>query len=288
MKTLYLDLGMGAAGDMLTAALLELMPDKEAALAQLNRLGLPHTRFSMERTSKGGISGTHIHVTVLGQEEQPCPEAPEHEHLHDRVNDHGHEHGHHHEHEHEHEHAHEHGHHHAHDHHSHTALADIRQAVEALSVSDAVKNQVLSVYDRIAQAESQVHGVPVDLIHFHEVGSLDALADITAVCYLLEQLAPEQILASPVQVGYGKVRCAHGILPVPAPATAQILLGVPIRAGDIPGELCTPTGAALLRQFVTSYGALPTITVTAIGYGLGTKDFPAANCLRAMLGESEA
>ena len=279
MKTLYLDLGMGAAGDMLTAALLELMPDKEAALEQLNHLGLPHTQFSMERTSKCGISGTHIHVTVLGREEQPCPEVLEHDHGHDHC----------HEHEHDHHHGHDHGHHHehAHDHHSHTALSDIRQAVGALSVSDAVKKQVLSVYDRIAQAESQVHGVPVDQIHFHEVGSLDALADITAVCYLLEQLAPEQIMASPVQVGYGKVRCAHGILPVPAPATAQLLLGVPIRAGDIPGELCTPTGAALLRQFVTSYGALPTMTVTAIGYGLGTKDFPAANCLRAMLGESE-
>ena len=281
MKTLYLDLGMGAAGDMLTAALLELMPDKETALEQLNHLGLPHTRFSMERASKCGISGTHIHVTVLGQEEQPCPEVLEHEQRAPHCHEHEHEHGHH--------HGHDHGHHHEHphDHHSHTTLADIRQAVEALSVSDAVKNQVLSVYDRIAQAESQVHGVPVDQIHFHEVGSLDALADITAVCYLLEQLAPEQILASPVQVGYGKVRCAHGILPVPAPATAQILLGIPIRAGDIPGELCTPTGAALLRQFVTSYGVLPTMTVTAIGYGLGTKDFPAANCLRAMLGESE-
>lgn len=240
MKTLYLDLGMGAAGDMLTAALLELMPDKEAALEQLNHLGLPHTRFTMERTSKCGLSGTHIHVTVLGREEQPCPEVLEHEqrapHCHEHAHDHhhGHDHGHHHD--------------HAHDHHSHTALADIRQAVQDLSVSDAVKNQVLSVYDRIAQAESQVHRVPVDQIHFHEVGSLDALADITAVCYLLEQLAPEQIMASPVQVGYGKVRCAHGILPVPAPATAQILLGIPIRAGDIPGELCTPTGAALLRQ----------------------------------------
>ena len=281
MKTLYLDLGMGAAGDMLTAALLELMPDKEAALEQLNHLGLPHTRFSMERTSKCGISGTHIHVTVLGREEQPCPEVLEQEHGHAHCHEHSHEH------DHDHHHDHDHSHEHAHDHHSHTALADIRQTVQGLSASDAVKNQVLSVYDRIAQAESQVHGMPVDQIHFHEVGSLDALADITAVCYLLEQLAPEQIMASPVQVGYGKVRCAHGILPVPAPATAQILLGIPIRAGDIPGELCTPTGAALLRQFVTAYGVLPTITVNAIGYGLGTKDFPAANCLRAMLGESE-
>lgn len=277
MKTLYLDLGMGAAGDMLTGALLELMPDREAALEQLNRLGLPHTQFSMERGSKCGISGTHIHVTVLGQEEQPCQDVPQHEH--------------HHAHDHEHEHEHDHDHHHDHGqehHHSHTAMADIRQTVQALSVSDAVKAQVLGVYERIAQAESQVHGVPADQIHFHEVGSLDALADITAVCYLLEQLDPERIVASPVQVGYGKIRCAHGILPVPAPATAQILLGVPIRAGDIPGELCTPTGAALLRQFVTAYGVLPTMTVNAIGYGLGTKDFPAANCLRAMLGESEA
>lgn len=267
MKTLYFDLGMGAAGDMLTGALLELMPDREAALEQLNRLGLPHTQFSMEQGSKCGISGTHIHVTVLGQEEQPCQDVPRQEHIH----------------EHEHEHEHEHGHNH-HDH-SHTAMADIRQTVQALSVSDAVKARVLEVYARIAQAESLVHGVPVDQIHFHEVGSLDALADITAVCYLLEQLAPERIVASPVQVGFGKIRCAHGILPVPAPATAQILLGIPIRAGDIPGELCTPTGAALLRQFVSDYGPMPLMTVERIGCGLGQKDFPAANCLRAMLGE---
>lgn len=257
MKTLYFDLGMGAAGDMLTGALLELMPDREAALEQLNRLGLPHTQFSMEQGSKCGISGTHIHVTVLGQEEQPCQDEPRHEQ----------------------EHAHDHG-------HSHTAMADIRQTVQALSVSDAVKARVLEVYARIAQAESQVHGVSVSEIHFHEVGTLDALADITAVCYLLEQLSPERIVASPVQVGYGKIRCAHGILPVPAPATAQILLGIPIRAGDIPGELCTPTGAALLRQFVSDYGPMPLMTVERIGYGLGQKDFPAANCLRAMLGES--
>ena len=265
MKTLYFDLGMGAAGDMLTGALLELMPDREAALEQLNRLGLPHTQFSMEQGSKCGISGTLIHVTVLGQEEQPSKDLPQHEHHQEQ--------GHHHDHGQEH-------------HHSHTAMADIRQTVQALSVSDAVKARVLEVYERIAQAESQVHGVSVSEIHFHEVGTLDALADITAVCYLLEQLSPEKIVASPVQVGYGKIRCAHGILPVPAPATAQILLGIPIRAGDIPGELCTPTAAALLRQFVSDYGPMPLMTVERIGYGLGQKDFPAANCLRAMLGES--
>ena len=127
--------------------------------------------------------------------------------------------------------------------------------------------------------------VPVTEIHFHEVGTMDALADITAVCFLLEQLGAEKIIASPVQVGFGKTRCAHGLLPVPAPATAELLLGVPIRAGNIEGELCTPTGAALIRQFVSDFGPMPLMTVERMGYGLGQKDFPAANCLRAMLGQ---
>ena len=164
-------------------------------------------------------------------------------------------------------------------------MADIEALVAGLNVSQAVKENVLAVYAKIARAESLVHGVPVTEIHFHEVGTMDALADITAVCFLLERLSPEKIVASPVQVGFGKTRCAHGLLPVPAPATAELLLGVPIRAGNIEGELCTPTGAALVRQFVSDFGPMPLMTVSRIGYGLGQKDFPAANCLRAMLGE---
>lgn len=278
MKTLYLDLGMGAAGDMLTAALLELMPDRAKALEELNRLGLPGIVYTAETAAKCGITGTHMHVLVHGQEEPASEDIPEHSH--GQEHDHGHTHDHAHGHDHEHDHSHDHAHHH------HTDLAEIRETVTGLPLSQGVKDNILAVYDRIAQAESQIHGAPVDQIHLHEVGSLDALADITAVCYLLEQLAPEQIIASPVQVGFGKVRCAHGILPVPAPATALLLVGVPIRAGDIPGELCTPTGAAMLRQFVTAYGQLPLMTVERIGYGLGTKDFPAANCIRAMLGQA--
>lgn len=257
MKTLYFDLGMGAAGDMLTAALFELMPDRAQALAQLNALGLPGVEFVPEAASKCGVTGTHMRVVVNGQEEQAEEE---------------HSHAHHHEH-------HEH-------HHHHASMADIEALVSGLNASQAVKDTVLAVYQRIAQAESQVHGVPVSDIHFHEVGTMDALADIAAASFLLEQLAPEKVLASPVQVGFGKTRCAHGLLPVPAPATALLLLGVPIRAGNIEGELCTPTGAALLRQFVSEFGPMPLMTVEHIGYGLGQKDFPAANCLRAMLGES--
>ena len=254
MNTLYLDLGMGAAGDMLTAALYELMPDRARALEQLNGLGLPGVVFQPGDSAKCGIRGTHMRVLIHGEEEG---DAHHHDH---------------------HEHRDHHGHH-------HSSMADIQALVDGLHVSQSVKENVMAVYEKIAQAEGHVHGVPVTEIHFHEVGTMDALADITAVCFLLEQLGAEKIIASPVQVGFGKTRCAHGLLPVPAPATAELLLGVPIRAGNIEGELCTPTGAALIRQFVSGFGPMPLMTVERMGYGLGQKDFPAANCLRAMLGQ---
>jgi uncharacterized protein (TIGR00299 family) protein len=145
----------------------------------------------------------------------------------------------------------------------------------------------MGVYKLLAEAESYVHGVPMDQIHFHEVGTLDALADITAVCMLIHRLRPTKILASPIHVGKGQVRCAHGILPVPAPATARLLQGIPIYSGEINGELCTPTGAALLKHFVHSFCPMPTLRPIAVGYGMGKKDFPIANCVRSILGEEE-
>ena len=143
-----------------------------------------------------------------------------------------------------------------------------------------------AVYGRIAEAESKVHGRPVDHIHFHEVGTLDAVADVVGVCALMHEIAPEQVLVSPVHVGSGQVRCAHGVLPVPAPATALLLEGVPVYGGAIRGELCTPTGAALLVHFASDFGDMPAMTLEAVGYGMGTKDFPWANCVRALLGQT--
>ena len=244
MKTLYLDCGMGAAGDMLTAALLELLPDRDAFVEELNTLSIPGVSFSAEKCEKCGILGTHMAVTVYGEEES----------------DHPHHHGH---------------------------LGDIRGIVSSLPIPTMVKLDILSVYEEIAQAESHVHGVPVEQIHFHEVGTMDAIADVTAVCLLLHRLAPDKIIVSPVHVGSGQVRCAHGILPVPAPATAYLLRGIPIYGGSIAGELCTPTGAALIKHFATEFGEMPVMTVSAIGYGMGKKEFPRANCVRALLGESE-
>lgn len=243
MKILYLDCAMGAAGDMLTAALLELMPDKEAAVAELNGLHIPGVTFRAEKSIKGGICGTHMRVLVGNEEED------------------GHCHG-------------------------HSHMTDIAHILSHLSASDWVKENAKAVYEKIAQAESRVHGVPVEEVHFHEVGAMDAVADVTAVCYLLEKLKVDKICVSPIHTGTGYVNCAHGTLPVPAPATAQLLLGIPIYGGEIQGELCTPTGAALLRHFAETFGPIPPMTVTAVGYGMGKKDFSRPNCLRAMVGTS--
>ena len=245
MRTLYVDCGMGAAGDMLTAALLELLPDKDAFLQKLNGL-LPGVKFVAEKSTKCGITGTHVSVLVDGEEET--------EHMHD--------------------------------HHHHGSMQDIQTIISRLPVPTMVKLDIMAVYEEIAQGESHVHGVPVDRIHFHEVGAMDAVADIAAVCLLLQELDVDQVIASPVHVGSGQVRCAHGILPVPAPATAHILRDVPIYGGSIQGELCTPTGAALLKHFVTEFGDMPVMKVQSIGYGMGKKDFPRANCVRVLLGET--
>ena len=270
MRTIYLDCSMGAAGDMLMAALLELLPEKDTFLQKMQSLGLPGLEISAEPSVKCGITGTHMRVLIHGEEEgRPhvhAAEEPFHSHADAPEAAHAHVH--------------------VHPHH-HTDLDELTHRISHLNVSEAVRSDILAVYQSIADAESRVHGVPVKQIHFHEVGSLDALADVTGVCLLMELLAPEQVLASPVHVGSGQVRCAHGILPVPAPATALLLEGIPIYGGSIRGELCTPTGAALLRRFVTRFGPLPPMRVEKTGYGMGTKDFEAANCVRAMLGQTE-
>lgn len=291
MKTLYLECNMGAAGDMLTAALLELHPDPQGFVERMNRLGLPGVVFAAQPAVKCGITGTQVSVTVGGEEEE-SHDVPLHSHVHETTQDeahpgHAHDHVHGHDHEHTHDHEHSHGHEHGHGHHHHAGMGDIRHILSHLDIPQPVRQDAEAVYQLIAQAESHAHGRPVEEIHFHEVGTLDAVTDVVAVCWLLHDLAPEQIVASPVHVGCGQVRCAHGILPVPAPATAYILQGVPTYGGSVQGELCTPTGAALLKHFVQRFGPSPVMRVEKTGYGMGKKDFEAANCVRAMLGQTQ-
>ena len=269
---------------MLGAALAELLPDdaRDAFTSELNAAGIPGVHVSLDPSVKCGITGTHLTVTVNGTEEKEGGHSHSHEHSH---HDHQHDHAHDHSHSHDHQRSHSHDHHHDH---SHRSLHDIHHIIDDLKLPEAVRTDILAVYRLIAEAESKAHDKPVSEIHFHEVGTMDAIADIASVCLLLHKLAPDQIIASPIHVGSGQVKCAHGILPVPAPATAYILKDIPIYSGSIQGELCTPTGAALLKHFVTRFDQMPLMTPASTGYGMGTKDFPAANCVRAILGESFA
>ena len=166
-------------------------------------------------------------------------------------------------------------------------MSDIENIIGGLNVSDNVKSDALAVYGLIAEAESKAHGKPVTDIHFHEVGTMDAVADIVGVCVLLEQIAPAKIVVSPLATGFGSVICAHGILPVPAPATASIIEGIPTYSGDVEGELLTPTGAALLKHFADSFGTRPVMAIEKTGYGMGKKDFVKANMLRTFMGEAD-
>ena len=333
MKTLYLECNMGAAGDMLMAALYELLDDKQAFIDEMNGLGLSNLHVEAEPAVKCGITGTHMKVLVNGEEEtsedvhthahhhdddhdhvhehhndhehhheHDDDHDHDHEHHHEHDDDHDHEHEHHHDHDHDHEHEHhhdhdndhEHEHHHDHDHdhhhghhHHHAAMADINAIIDGLALSEKVKADAKAVYNLIADAESKVHGRPVDEIHFHEVGTLDAIADVVGVCLLMDKIGAQDIICSPVHVGSGQVRCMHGILPVPAPATALILNGIPTYGGRIQGELCTPTGAALLKHFVNMFGDRPVMVTSRVGYGMGKKDFEWANCVRVFFGEAE-
>lgn len=247
MKTLYIDCAMGCAGDMLTAALLELHPDRDGFIDRMNTALKGKAVLSAKPDSKCGIMGTHVTVLIGGDEE----DKTECHYL------------------------------------KHTSVAEIMDFIDDVPLSDAVRTNAKAVYSLIAEAESTVHGKPIENIHFHEVGSLDALADVLSVCELMYELAPEKVLASPVNVGSGSVKCAHGILPVPSPAAELILRGVPIYSGSVIGELCTPTGAALLKHFADDFIAMPVLMVERAGYGTGKKNFEAANVVRVLLGDTE-
>lgn len=247
MKTLYIDCAMGCAGDMLTAALLELHPDRDGFIARMNDALGGKAVLSAKPDRKCGVMGTHVTVLINGDEEG----EPERHH------------------------------------HHHTSVAEITEFIDTVPLADVVKDNAKAVYTHIAEAESRVHGHPIENIHFHEVGSLDALADVLSVCELMHELAPDKVLASPVNVGSGFVKCTHGVLPVPAPATELILRGVPIYSGQIKSELCTPTGAALLKHFAEDFVPMPVLKVERAGNGTGKKDFETANVVRVLLGETD-
>ncbi len=275
MKTLYLECNMGAAGDMLMGALYEICQEKELFLQNMNKAFAPYgVSISAESSKKCGITGTHMKISIGGREEgaeehSHSPHAPG-----EAMRAHSHP-----------EPEQSHGRAHSGKGHVHRDYPTLLEEIRALSLPEKVKADAVSIYTSLGNAEAAVHQTTLEQIHFHEVGSLDALADVAGCCYLFSLIAPEEILCSPIHLGSGFITCAHGTLPVPAPATAELLKGIPSYTGAITGELCTPTGAAILRHFATRFSAMPPLSTDAIGYGMGVKDFETSNCVRAFLGE---
>ena len=264
MKTLSLDLSSGISGDMFIAALIDLGVDARQLELELGKLRLEGYHLHVKRAFKASLEGVKFDVHL----------ASEHDHA-------AQPHAHNHPHPHSHAHTHEHG----------RNFAQIRELITASQLSDWVKQKSVAVFQRLAVAEGRIHGLPPELVSFHEVGAVDSIVDIVGACLALEMLGKPRILASPVTDGTGWIECAHGRLPLPAPATLAILgaRGIALSQCDEPNELVTPTGAALLAEFVDAFGPMRNVVAEKMGYGLGTRDNPRRpNVLLAMLGESEA
>lgn len=253
MCELFFQCDKGAAGDIIGAALMELVPDKDSMLERLNHMAIPGVEYVLEKKEKYGIKGNSMTVRIHGQIEENV--IGKHEKAGKRC----------------------------HEEHHHMTMQEIDQIVEKMHASDRVKKNIRDIYGIIAEAESEAHSCPVSEVHFHEVGAIDAIADIAAVCSILEELEPSEILASEIHVGNGTVECAHGILPVPAPATANILRELPYDSGDIDGEICTPTGAALIRYFADRYVEEKPGQEKKAGIGLGKRTFSTPSYFKAYL-----
>ena len=255
-RVLFLDCFSGAAGDMIAGALIDAGVPFEELTRVVDSLGLDGVRVSHDRVDRSGIGAAKFRVATG---------ARDHSHGHD----------------HQHEHAHGHGHHH------HRSLSEILRIVESSSLSAAGQARAASLFRRLAEVEAAIHQMPVEEVHLHEVGAVDSIVDVVAAVRALEWLAPARVVASPLNVGSGTVKCAHGEMPVPAPATAALLAGAPTYAAGPPVELTTPTGALIVTEYADAFGPMPPMRVERIGYGAGDRDLPGRpNVLRALVGES--
>ena len=275
MKTLYLDIFSGISGDMFIGALIDLGVDAHQLGRELGKLKLDGYHLHVSRQHKSAIEGVKFDVHL----------ADAHDHHHDHGHEHHHEHGH--------EHGHEHHHEHEHDDHHHDdqrTFTQIKKLITGSKLSPWVKRKAVAVFQRIAVAEGKIHGLPPEKVHFHEVGAVDSIVDIVGACIGLEMLGKPRVLAAPVTEGTGWVKCAHGRFPIPAPATLAILGArrIGITQCDEPHELVTPTGGALLAEFVESFRPMRGLVAEKIGFGLGTRDNKTRpNVLRAVLGRSK-
>lgn len=257
MRELFIDCSLGVAGDMLASALLELCPYPNQMLDELNNMGIPGIMFIRETVERYGITGSHLRVLYNGLEEKPgCSEGSEPitaDTTQKGVQRH---------------------------------LNAVYDIIDKLNITESTGRKAREAYQLLAEAEASIHGSALNQIHFHELGTMDAIADICAVSYLINELSVKEITVSPIRTGFGRIRSTHGMMPVPAPATAMLLCGIPSFAGSIEGELCTPTGVALVKSLATDYGRSPAMVTERIGYGMGMKDFGQLTCVRASIGRA--
>ena len=285
-RILYFDCFSGISGDMTIGALLDLGIDQDLFLAELNKIHLDEFEIEIKRGLKKGISGTDFTVHLTHQEHSHEEHTHEHE---DDHNHHEHTHEHHHDHSHEHEHTHEHHHTEKPHDHAHTRnLSDIYKIIDSSDLSEYVKTASKKIFLIVAEAEAKIHAKTIDDVHFHEVGAVDSIVDIIGAAICVEMLQIDEIQCSEINLGSGFVYCEHGVFPVPAPATLEILKGVPVYSKNAKKELTTPTGAAILKALCSEFGSLPEFVIEKIGYGLGKRDMETPNVLRVIVGKKKS
>jgi uncharacterized protein (TIGR00299 family) protein len=272
LRIAYFDCFAGASGDMVLGALIDLGVESARLQAELEKLNLPGWRLTIRSVNKNGITATKVDVLLQ--------DATGGEALADAANTEVHDHCHHHHHDHDHDHKHE-----AHSFDVHRPLRVILDLLERSDLHPLDKTRATKIFTRLGEAEAKVHGVPLLDVHFHEVGGVDAIVDVVGACIGLRLLGIDLIHVSPIHVGSGFVKMAHGLYPIPAPATANLLVGAPAYATELKGELITPTGAAILTTLADAFGPMPHMVVRATGYGAGTRDREIPNVLRMVVGE---
>ena len=308
MKNLYLECNSGISGDMLVAALIDLGADQEVLKAALDSIPAHGFSYAISRVKKAGVDCCDFDVILDAEHENhdhdmeylhgASHEEHEHHHEHSHEENHSHEHEHHHEehHTHHHEHAHEHTHeihmqgehHEHHHHHEHRGLGDVLAVINQAKISDKAKRLAEKIFDIVAEAESKAHAVPKDQVHFHEVGAIDSIVDIIAIAVCFDNLGVDEVIIPKLCEGSGTIRCQHGILPVPVPATANIVAahGLNLEITPVQGEFVTPTGAAAAAALKTSDKLPKNYRITKIGLGAGKRNYERPSILRAMLLET--
>ncbi len=283
MRIAYLDCFSGISGDMTLAALIDAGADPTWIEEELRKLPVAFL-LEWKKVVKKGVSALRLEVHDLEQKHDHSHHDHDHNHQ-----DHHHDHRHHHHNHHDH-HDHHHDHHHHQDHaHTHRRYQEIVEMITEANLPVRATGRALAIFQEIAAAEAKIHGIPVESVHFHEVGAVDSIVDIVGVALALENLGIDFLYCGPIPTGNGFVRCDHGLYPVPAPATMEILKGIPLRSTTIQRELTTPTGAGIAKALASQFGPLPDITVEAIGYGAGKRDLAdQPNVLRILIGTTRS